>query len=888
MSTTLVKQQFYHWIGSFDWNTLSIVDKKLLNLFISYFDEIYPLSTAHGRRANKIGELIQQKQMELTEIKPELQSTQLKDKTKAPRIAELKVGPFRGFTLPESFAFDKKYTFLYGPNGSGKSSFCDGLEYALLESIEEAQSKRYNANDYSKNVQKGYFTVPKVYTFIGENKVEIQPNPNVYRFAFVEKNRIDGFARIAATTESVQKDRIATLFGLDTFSEFVNSFTEVLDYRYLLLANDKEIGFNATKQKNEQSLLRIKAIDGELSAENENAVTLIEEVGKKDISDLISLKQFLVGEDGISGIINELQSKKTENVGDDLKTVHLESLLNSIPKIKQGRAFLKEKLDTLQNLSNQVNFQELYNAIASLAKDSTTDQSICPACKTPISNVVVNPFKNAETELENLGYIAILQSDIEQLSISICNIFQNVNTDIEKIIALATQTGKGDFTFSVFSKASLTVGPNISAWLTNIEAELSRIESSITRLNELRNAINNFNQLLESKRNIKSAVDADLQKNQRFKARCDTISTKIKILTEEKDKLENATTSFKNDNKALTEEIATINAIIAINKQFAGSYGRLIAHLKAYRDSLPLSFAEGLADKTRDYYNVINGHDPHFEQIIDLTLPVTTGQKIAVQFNGEKQFRDALLILSEGHIRVLGLSLLLAKAVGEDLGFVIFDDIVNAIDDDHRDGIAELLMNHPDFKDRQHILTCHGEYFISKLEHKLGAFSAGNEVKRYRFFPQESIEVRGIKVSIGDAKHYLLLAKEALAKDSRKEVSSRCRQAIEGISESLWTKLSNKANIKLEVELSKPGARAELWTVVRSLLKALKKISGTEELVLYFSTLFEDYMWCLLNKGAHEQGDLPEFEYKDVSELFKLVSKIEELARSLKIETICK
>jgi DNA repair exonuclease SbcCD ATPase subunit len=58
------------------------------------------------------------------------------------RITEMKIGPFRGFATNESFTFDKKYTFMYGPNGSGKSSFCEGLEYALLGGIEEADAKR--------------------------------------------------------------------------------------------------------------------------------------------------------------------------------------------------------------------------------------------------------------------------------------------------------------------------------------------------------------------------------------------------------------------------------------------------------------------------------------------------------------------------------------------------------------------------------------------------------------------------------------------------------------------------------------------------------------------------------------------------------------------------
>jgi len=234
-----------------------------------------------------------------------------------------------------------------------------------------------------------------------------------------------------------------------------------------------------------------------------------------------------------------------------------------------------------------------------------------------------------------------------------------------------------------------------------------------------------------------------------------------------------------------------------------------------------------------------------------------------------------LLILSEGHIKVLGLSLLLSKVVNENLGFIIFDDIVNAIDDEHRDGIAELLLNNFDLKNRQHIITSHGDIFINKLEHKLGASVASKEVKSYRFVPTDSMDERGIKISIGDSKHYLLLAKKSLAVDSRKEVASRCRQAIESISEQLWNKLGRKLNINLTVKMRAPGARPDLSSVIDSLIKELHVITGLSDLEDSFKLLKEKYSWSLLNKGTHEQGDLPEFERKDVSDLLSLVENIE-------------
>lgn len=47
---------------------------------------------------------------------------------------------------------------------------------------------------------------------------------------------------------------------------------------------------------------------------------------------------------------------------------------------------------------------------------------------------------------------------------------------------------------------------------------------------------------------------------------------------------------------------------------------------------------------------------------------------------------DALIVFSEGHIKCLGLAILLAKNIAQGCPVVIFDDVVNAIDDD-RDGI---------------------------------------------------------------------------------------------------------------------------------------------------------------------------------------------------------
>ncbi|MCI5158978.1 MAG: hypothetical protein D3906_11205, partial [Candidatus Electrothrix sp. AUS1_2] len=354
----------------------------------------------------------------------------------------------------------------------------------------------------------------------------------------------------------------------------------------------------------------------------------------------------------------------------------------------------------------------------------------------------------------------------------------------------------------------------------------------------------------------------------------------------EKAKLNTKITYFK---ECHSEKIAQVEAeekSIKINKGFLKAYKETISCLKEYRNSLPQVLSSGISEKTRDYYNIINAHDPYFEHLQFLSLPKTTGDRIQLIFTGEEVIKDALHVLSEGHIKVLGLSILLAKAVREHSGFIIFDDIVNAIDDDHRSGIVDLLITHPDFNNKQQIITCHGEEFINKLEHKLGASRVSKEVNRYQFYPVDSISERGVKPSNGDAKHYLIQAKKQFDRNSLKDAATKCRQAVESLSETLWKKLGKEKNINLSVKMRAPGVRPDLYTVVGSLTKELKNIDKESVSYKAFSELKERYPWSILNKGVHEQTDLSEFERTDIKSVIQLIETLEEEILNTKFTTM--
>lgn len=878
--STAVKQEFYRWIESLNPANMNEIDCQLLNLLIEDFDTILPFSTAGGSRARKIGDLIQKNHATLPTTFPNIQSGNTNGADKATGIASLKIGPFRGFVRSESFVFDRKYTFMYGPNGSGKSSFCEGLEYALLGEIEEANAKRISVEQYIKNVQKRTGIPPEAFTAEGK---PISKNQAYYRFAFIEKNRIDGFARIAATTSSVQKDRIAILFGLDAFSSFVDGFSDNIN-KYLTLTNAHKEAFTKELQKNSEDKDKVKANDAKLKQLDDFIQNLINDSGHKNLKTLEELTVFLNGSDGISGHLAELRNNETQKIPDDLKFDKIDGINTAIIKVSKGLKELKEKLAELALLSTNVNFQELYTAIENIGKSSWKEAEICPACQTPLANTTVNPFEQATAELQKLKSLSELQETVKSLGKSLSDNVRNSITDAKSINASCQQTQYTGKQFPLIAEFVFTEIQAINSWLPQLESELATFQSFAGNIQEIRTHFVKYNEELAKKRVFQSTLAGKIKMFSEINTRCIETATSIRTIKEENEILQEAIDEFETANATRLQGIEAEDKKVLIHQRFAESYVKLIGNIKETRDHLPSKYSSGLSLKAKEYYNTINAHDPDFEKIDILTLPVMSNNKIEIQFIGESSMQDALHVLSEGHIKVLGLSILLAKAESENLGFLVFDDIVNAIDDDHRDGVAELLMCHNDIKNKQIIITCHGDTFINKLEHKLGALESGKHVKNFQFIPVDIAQERGVQVSVGNSKHYILKAIEDLKNDSLKDAATECRRAVESISTQLWKKLDKKLKINLKVTMRSPGFPPDLSTVVDSLLCELSKISGTDELQLKIKDLKTKYSWSLLNKGVHEDEKQPEFERIDIQNLIELIRTVETLVENIKVQ----
>jgi hypothetical protein len=93
------------------------------------------------------------------------------------------------------FPLQKRIILFYGPNGSAKTSFCEGLEYALIGSVEEADTNRIEPRVYLANIHAARFAAPFLLATSHQNReMPVAANIDTFPFCFIEKNRIDAFS----------------------------------------------------------------------------------------------------------------------------------------------------------------------------------------------------------------------------------------------------------------------------------------------------------------------------------------------------------------------------------------------------------------------------------------------------------------------------------------------------------------------------------------------------------------------------------------------------------------------------------------------------------------------------------------------------------------------
>jgi len=856
---------------------LSEHENKLANLILSSFTEVAESSSAAGRRGKILANLICEKgDAASSELKIEAEETKGNEK-EIVRLSKLTVRHFRGFSDEHTFEFKKPYTFVYGPNGTGKSSLCEALEYGLLGSIHEADSKRIAVSDYIKNAISKKSEKPVLYGDTAKAKdVKVLADPNGFEFCFIEKNRIDGFARVAANTPSAQQARLAALFGLEEFNAFATQFNENIDaYLDCIGKKGKDLADKAKAIAGHKAILEglpAKAKDAEI-----RSTALLEKY--TECKTLDEIKTLLSGAEGNGG---KLKANNTE-IGrlQNLKSVADPGIETISAEANKMVLLINEKAEAnafLNHYKDQLSLRDLYGAILN---NRDKFGNTCPACASELYKngqlaVPVDPYDQASNKLKQFHAALKKEERIKDIKTALNLGWRDLQDRIAKLPVVAASVG-----FDRANEVDLFCGEASNAKdAATIELFLNAIPARSHILQALNMARAAFNEVVEkSKATIKKLEEENLvfaKHIEEIVAAAAIASANAKSEADAKLAID----KFNLENEALIKEAEAEKPAVARNMAYSLAYVTFRKKLLSYNAALPISLAADLNEKTLKFYNDINKNDHLSDRLKSLTLPTTTGGKIEIEFeNGEKC--DALQVLSEGHIRCLGLAILLAKIIRDNLPFLIFDDVVNSIDDEHRGAIIDLILNPEEIGKRQLIITTHGEDFVKRLENAVPMSKYHETVTRIDFLVP--LSAKKITVKLDSPRHYLVVAKQSYEEGRMRDSLSYVRKSFEELLNRLWKKIAaKKLSAQISVGMRGPGSpdlmslavglhqflRKKDVTLFQDVLPFLGEILGQEEK--------HKIEWSYLNKGTHEEDQAEEFDAAVVRHMLETVMKIDE------------
>lgn len=784
------------------------------------------------------------------------------------RLHQLQVGPFRGFMRQEVFDLSHDITLIYGANGTGKSSFFEALELGMLGSISEAQLKRVEQRLYCNNARIGRHDAPVLLAGELHAPQPIQADESEYRFCFIEKNRLDDFARIAARTPSDQKQLIATLFGVDQFSEFVRGFNPSLDPDLMLTGPMAAQLVERRKQvaSSEHVIASYpqKIIDIELH-ENALAQRMSPGATYKACVEWLEGTSLQVGRQPYVQALLDAVPPPVHGITQS----QLETLLNEAYRLQVSS---QEALKELTIRAAEVSYANLYEAVQAFAVGATS----CPACGTSLTNVTEDPFARARMGLEALTQLAELQRREQSLRVELIESVRQLWEEMKRTVTAAMTACP-----EILQAASLPVLPSASvgSWL---ESWIAEDRQAWKALMNIASAIEQVDTQSRATLDQRAVLAQERDRLIQFRFEIERLRTQRGTVDVELAASQASVNQFNENNRELLEAIAAEEPLIQLNQRIKAAYDAFLPELQQYMAALPGILLQGLGEQARSLYNAFNRSDEPGDLLHALHLPVAENGKIEVEFMCEPGIRyDALIIFSEGHIKCLGLAILLAKNIVQGCPVVAFDDVVNAIDDEHRDGIWRTFFEDGLLDDKQIILTSHAEEFLIRIQQELGVARAGT-IKRYKFLPHTGEHELRVD-SNPPIKNYVLLAQQALDGDEKREALRQSRPALESLTDSLWSWMSKRGDGRIEIKLSGPRSPWELNNKCSKIKSAVNRIAtqypeasaavaALERLLGVSGSSIE---WGYLNSGVHDSQRDHEFDRATVRVIVESVISLD-------------
>lgn len=606
------------------------------------------------------------------------------------KIKHIDISNFRGFRVNESkkgrkIFFSDRATFIFAPNGGGKTSLCEALEWTLTGDTQEHKQRSTETPD--KYFQNTDITEPNY----KNTKLTLDPEDTIipstiFDRCFLEKNRIEKFAKLATQPTKDVQEVFGELFGLSEIVTFFKEFGQDLSPT----ANEK------ITNKNWQTWLDwdVKKSDLEKFIEESKAE---ESKANNELSKIIKDKTYaekhLEIMDKTKLLEQELESLKDVRSKPFSASLFRDNIKSLFGKINEWKNTNKE----ISKNATDLDFESLYQA-ANKVLSSGLDIDKCPLCDTPITVkdnstehtcVVTDPRDKIKSELKKLESLTEKKRVLETIDIEIkSNILPSIR-DIWNSIQYNLQDEN-------WKMISGDTKPNI------VNIEISSIERLLygdtKKLIEKCESV--FNQDFDGIESLANTVDKYETKRKELESKIEEQRVKIQHYKDELDQLQKVKTNLSNrtaireENETRLKQLLTQSDNSVLFRKILQEYDSYYNSLQNFQSEVILKESQDIDEYVTGFYRALNYNDHDSEIVKKITFPKQPQEDFCLTFEGNsKNVCNALQMLSEGHLKTLGLASLLARSAKLNTFLLVFDDAINAIDSDHRDNIAHLISN---------------------------------------------------------------------------------------------------------------------------------------------------------------------------------------------------
>jgi energy-coupling factor transporter ATP-binding protein EcfA2 len=393
------------------------------------------------------------------------------------------------------------------------------------------------------------------------------------------------------------------------------------------------------------------------------------------------------------------------------------SLQQSITEFNENQQKLTELETNLQTEREKVaspKVSKLINEAYAYFSDNV-DLEKCPVCKEPLKNYfdLTENLKNLKDSYEKI-------TNLESQLVRLTNGIKNLRAKIDE--------GK-----PIFISLHSELFPQIA------------IENNESSINDL--IISLFPEIKEQIKRFITQTEPALQQI-------------IGVYNNEKEKLN----TNQNQLKTLTKDYELKKAVF---EQIEVSFN---SYKTKYIDRIQEDLQTISKDEVTKIYNEINQNVNESVDKFDIQ-PDLENEKITfkAKFAGTDEWKDALSVLSTGHLRCLGFALLITRLTKKDspLKFIAIDDPIYAIDHEHRYDLIQYFKNLS--KTYQLIITTSDRNFFDILQNHFKSqqicsfktdFSSGST--ELVGISNNFIEKAGQHLTLGDYRSASLYARLAL------------------------------------------------------------------------------------------------------------------------------